>query len=172
MGVIDWFKRGVGEMMVARPDDAKPHVVWKHPDTTIPLKSQLTVEADERAVFFRDGKVVKTMQPGRHTLDTMNLPFLSEMVDSFTGGNVFIAEVFFVNVREHTGVKFGGRVGHVERCDLHRQRIEVIGGVRTAGSGYDVPTIGGVLSGELQPQAPVCTGDQYGAAHRALRPAA
>ena len=25
-----------------------------------------------------------------------------------------IAEVFFVNVREHTGVKFGGRIGHVE----------------------------------------------------------
>ena len=114
MGMMEWFKRGVGEMMVARPDDAKPHVVWKHPDSTIPLKSQLTVEADEKAVFFRDGKVVKTMSAGRHTLDTSNLPFLSDLVDSFTGGNVFIAEVFFVNVREHAGVKFGGRIGHVE----------------------------------------------------------
>jgi len=114
MGVIDWFKRGVGEMMVARPDDAKSHVVWKHPDKTIPLKSQLTVEADEKAVFFRDGKVVATLDAGRHTLDSSNLPFLSNLIDSFTGGNVFIAEVFFVNVREHTGVKFGGRVGHVE----------------------------------------------------------
>ncbi|MCA8980664.1 MAG: SPFH domain-containing protein [Planctomycetes bacterium] len=114
MGVMDWFKSGVGEMMVARPDAAKAEVVWKHPDPTIPMKSQLTVEADERAVFFRDGKVVKTMGPGRHTLDTSNLPFLSNLVDSFTGGNVFIAEVFFVNVREHTGVKFGGRIGHVE----------------------------------------------------------
>ena len=114
MGVMDWFKSGVGEMMVARPDAAKAQVVWKHPDPTIPMKSQLTVEADERAVFFRDGKVVKTMDPGRHTLDSANLPFLSDLVDSFTGGNVFIAEVFFVNVREHTGVKFGGRIGHVE----------------------------------------------------------
>ena len=114
MGVIDWFKRGVGEMMVARPDDAKSHVVWKHPDPTIPMKSQLTVEADELAVFFRDGKVVSTLGPGRHTLDSSNLPFLSDLIDRFTGGNVFIAEVFFVNVREHTGVKFGGRVGHVE----------------------------------------------------------
>ena len=35
MGIVDWFKRGVGEMMVARPDDAKSHVVWKHPDSTI-----------------------------------------------------------------------------------------------------------------------------------------
>ncbi len=114
MGLMDWFKRGVGEMMVARPDDAKSHVVWKHPDSTIPMKSQLTVEADELAVFFRDGKVVSTLGPGRHTLDSSNLPFLSELVDSFTGGDVFIAEVFFVSTREHTGVKFGGRIGHVE----------------------------------------------------------
>ena len=129
MGVMDWFKRGVGEMMVARPDGAKSQVVWKHPDKTIPMKSQLTVEADEEAVFFRDGKVVKTLQAGRHTLDSSNLPFLSNLVDSFTGGNVFIAEVFFVNKREHTGIKFGGRIGHVEdpksgvpvECMVHGQ---------------------------------------------------
>lgn len=114
MGVMDWFKRGTGEMIIARPDDAKPHVVWKHPDATIPMKAQLTVEADERAVFFRDGKVVETLGPGRHTLDSANLPFLSNLVDSFTGGNLFIAEVFFVNVREQAGIKFGGRVGNVE----------------------------------------------------------
>ena len=114
MGMIDWFKRGVGEMMVARPDGTKAQVVWKHPDPTIPMKAQLTVESDEVAVFFRDGKVVEVMQPGRYTLDSSNLPFLSNLVDSFTGGNVFIAEVFFVNTREHSGVKFGGRIGHVE----------------------------------------------------------
>jgi len=114
MGVIDWFKRGVGEMMIARPDDAKAHVVWKHPDPTIPMKAQLTVEADEQAVFFRDGKVVGTLSAGRHTLDTANIPFLSNLVDSFTGGNVFVAEVFFVTIRENAGVKFGGPVGHVE----------------------------------------------------------
>ncbi|MCC7013476.1 MAG: SPFH domain-containing protein [Planctomycetes bacterium] len=114
MGVMDWLKRGVGEMMIARPDEAKAFVVWKHPDPTIPTKSQLTVESDERCVFFRDGKVVATLGPGRHTLDSANLPFLSNLVDSFTGGRVFIAEVFFVNVREHTGIKFGGKIGNVE----------------------------------------------------------
>ena len=114
MGVIDWFRRGTQEMMVARPDGAKAQVVWKHPDPTIPMKSQLTVEADERAIFFRDGKIVRIMEPGRYTLDSSNLPFLSNLVDSFTGGNVFISEVFFVNTREHAGIKFGGRIGHVE----------------------------------------------------------
>ncbi|MGD2019386.1 MAG: SPFH domain-containing protein, partial [Planctomycetota bacterium] len=80
MGMIDWFKRGVGEMMVARPDGTKAQVVWKHPDPTIPMKAQLTVESDEVAVFFRDGKVVEVMQPGRYTLDSSNLPFLSNLV--------------------------------------------------------------------------------------------
>lgn len=114
MGVMDFFKKGVREMMIARPDEAKAQVVWKHPDPTIPMKSQLTVEADEKAVFFKDGKVVATLEAGRHTLDSANLPFLSNLVDSFTGGNVFIAEVFFVNVREQAGIKFGGRIGNVE----------------------------------------------------------
>ncbi|MEZ6017373.1 MAG: SPFH domain-containing protein [Planctomycetota bacterium] len=111
---MDWFKRGVQEMMIARPDGTKAEVVWKHPDRTIPMKSQLTVDSDECAVFFRNGKVVESLGPGRHSLDSANLPFLSELVDKVTGGNVFIAEVFFVNTREHTGNKFGGRIGHVE----------------------------------------------------------
>jgi membrane protease subunit (stomatin/prohibitin family) len=114
MGVVDWFKRGVGEMMIARPDDAKAHVVWKHPDPTIPMKAQLTVQADEQAVFLRDGKIVGTLPPGRHTLDSSNIPFLSNLVDSFTGGRVFIAEVFFVTTRENTGIRFGGPIGNVE----------------------------------------------------------
>jgi membrane protease subunit (stomatin/prohibitin family) len=114
MGVMDWFKRGVQEMLIARPDGTKAEIVWKHPDSTIPMKSQLTVDSDERAVFFRNGQVIETLGPGRHTLDSANIPFLSGLVDRVTGGNVFIAEIFFVNTREHTGNKFGGRIGHVE----------------------------------------------------------
>jgi len=114
MSVFGWFKRGVQEMMIARPDGTKAEIVWKHPDRTIPMKSQLTVDSDECAVFFRNGQVIETLGPGRHSLDSANLPFLSELIDNVTGGNVFIAEVFFVNSREHTGNKFGGRIGHFE----------------------------------------------------------
>jgi membrane protease subunit (stomatin/prohibitin family) len=114
MGVSDWFKRNVGELVIARPDEAKSFVVWKHPDPTIPKFSQLTVNSDEQAVFFRDGKVVGTLPPGRHTLDSTNIPFLSNLLDSVTGGRLFITEVFFVSVREFTGVKFGGPIGNVE----------------------------------------------------------
>jgi membrane protease subunit (stomatin/prohibitin family) len=114
MGIGDWFKRNAGEMVVARPDEAKAFVVWKHPDPTIPKFAQLTVNSDEQAVFFRDGKVVGTLGPGRHTLDSTNLPFLSNLLDSVTGGRLFITEVFFVTMRENTGVKFGGPIGNVE----------------------------------------------------------
>ncbi len=114
MGVMDWFKGGVGELVIARPDEAKGHVVWKHPDPTVPKFAQLTVQADEQAVFFRDGRVVGTLGPGRHTLDSTNLPFLSPLLDKLTDGRLFITEVFFVTMRENTGVKFGGPIGNVE----------------------------------------------------------
>jgi len=114
MGIGSFLKRGVKELMIARPDEAKDFAIYKHPDQTIPTMAQLTVDSDEVAVFFKDGKVVGKLPPGRHTLRSENIPFLSNLVDSFTGGNVFIAEVFFVSVRQFPNLKFGGRIGSVE----------------------------------------------------------
>ncbi|PID38152.1 MAG: antifreeze protein [Proteobacteria bacterium] len=114
MGILDFVKKGVSEMMIARPPETKGLIIYKHPDPTIPMKSQLTVDQDDVALFFRDGKIVGLVQPGRHTMDSSNIPFLSNLVDSFTGGNVLKAEVYFVTVREMPNFKFGGRIGAVE----------------------------------------------------------
>jgi membrane protease subunit (stomatin/prohibitin family) len=114
MGISDFLKRGMKEMMIARPDEAKDQAIYKHPDQTVPTYAQLTVDADEIAIFFKDGKVVGKLPPGRHTLRSENIPFLSNLVDSFTGANVFIAEIFFVSIRQFAGIKFGGRIGSVE----------------------------------------------------------
>jgi membrane protease subunit (stomatin/prohibitin family) len=111
MGLIGFIRDGAREMAIARPDEFKGLVVYKHPDPTIPMKAQLTVEADELALFFRDGKYVGTLPPGRHTCETSNLPFLGQLVDWATGGNVWIAEVYFVTVREIVGQRFGGKIG-------------------------------------------------------------
>ena len=113
MGILDFVKGGVRELAIARPDGAKDNWVYKHPDQTIPMKAQLTVDADETALFFRDGQYIGQFAAGRHTLDTQNIPFLGQLVDKFTGGDVFIAEVFFVNTREHASIKFGTSVGDV-----------------------------------------------------------
>ncbi len=114
MGIGSFLKRGVQEMMIARPDEAKNFAIYKHPDQTSPNYAQLTVDSDEVAVFFKDGKVEGKLPPGRHTLNSSNIPFLSNLVDSFTGGNVLIAEVFFVSTRQFPSIKFGGRIGSVE----------------------------------------------------------
>ena len=56
MGLMDFVKQGTKEMMIARPDHLKGEIIYKHPDQTIPFWSQLTVDADEGVVFFKDGK--------------------------------------------------------------------------------------------------------------------
>jgi len=111
MGIISFVKGGVKELAIARPDEFKDHIVYKHPDKTIPMKAQLTVEADELCLFFKDGKFVGQFDAGRHTLDSGNIPFLGMLIDKFTGGDLFVAEVYFVTTREITNIKFGGKVG-------------------------------------------------------------
>ena len=113
MGIIDFVKGGVRELAIARPDPAKGFVVYKHTDRTVPMKAQLTVAADEVALFFRDGQFKGQLGPGRHTMETSNIPFLDQLVDWGTGGNLWIAEIFFVTTRELPGQKFGGKIGKV-----------------------------------------------------------
>ena len=113
MGVFDFVKSGVQEMMIARPDQQKQLIVYKHPDQNVPMYSQLTVDSDECAVFFKDGRVVGVLPPGRHTLQSQNIPFLNGLITSYTGGNVFIAEIFFVKTAPVRSVPFGGPIGEM-----------------------------------------------------------
>jgi hypothetical protein len=114
MGIFDFVKSGVREMMIARPDAAKHLIVYKHPDQNVPFWSQLTVDSDECALFFKDGRYVGHLLAGRHTLQSQNIPFLNNLVNQFTGGDVFIAEVFFVKTQPVRGVPFGGPLESME----------------------------------------------------------
>jgi membrane protease subunit (stomatin/prohibitin family) len=118
MGIVDFVKGGVQRMMIARADEHKDKVVFKHPDQTFPFWSQLTVDADECAVFFRDGNPVATLTPGRHTLQTQNYPFLNALVDKFTGGNLFISEIYFVLTRPLFNQGFGDTIGSMRDPEL------------------------------------------------------
>ena len=70
--------------------------------------SQVIVRESQRAVFYRDGKSLDTFEPGRHTITTMNLPLLANLLRLATSGkDIFTAEVFFVNMREVTDLKWG-----------------------------------------------------------------
>ncbi len=112
MGLVNFVRNGVQEMMIARPDNMKHLIVYKHPNGNIPTYSRLTVDLDECAVFFKSGSppTVGALPPGRYPLSTENIPFLNHFVTSFTGGNIFQAEVFFVKNQPIRNLTFGGQM--------------------------------------------------------------
>ena len=107
------FGGEVRREFIARPDSAKGQILYKWPDSNIRKWTQLTVEQDELAVFFRDGLVQGTVQPGRSTLDSSEIPFLGKLVDAASGGNVFKTELYFISTREFPNLPFGGSIDNV-----------------------------------------------------------
>lgn len=70
----------------------------------IKLGSQCIVNPYETAVFIRGGKAMGTLDSGRHTMTTANVPFLVDMIESglFGGKNVFTADVYYVKTTDMT----------------------------------------------------------------------
>src|SRR5438874_13559914 len=68
--------------------------------------SQAIVRESQVAVFFRDGRALDVLGPGRHTLSTQNIPLLSGLINLPFGGNSpFKAEVYFVNIADLLDMK-------------------------------------------------------------------
>lgn len=113
MGLLSAFKKEIKREFIARPDEAKDTILYKHPDKNIRLMTQLTVQADEKAVFFKAGEVKGTLDSGTHTLDGKSIPFLSMLIDSATGGDFLMSELYFVSTRQFTQLPFGGMIDNV-----------------------------------------------------------
>lgn len=115
MGIFDFIQKGAQELFIARPDQFRGALIYKHPDPTIPNNASITVGQDEIALFYKDQQFVGAIQPGPPTkLETKNWPFLSGLIDKFTGGNLYRAELWFITTREIAGLTFGGRIGDLE----------------------------------------------------------
>ena len=67
MSFFNFVKQGVREMAIARPD-GNSDLIYKHPDKTVPRFAQVTVRADEWAVFAREGRPAGTLDAGRHSV--------------------------------------------------------------------------------------------------------
>jgi len=79
-----------------RPEDQL--FAWKFPETNLSTYSQLIVAESQEAILFSKGQVIGKFGPGRHTLNTENLPILRNLFGiPFGGKNPFTAEVWFVN---------------------------------------------------------------------------
>ncbi len=82
--------------------------IWKHPVEDFNLGSQLIVHESQEAVFFLNGEALDSFGPGRHTLETGNLPVLKKIYSLPTGSQTpFHAEVYFINLAVHMGIKWG-----------------------------------------------------------------
>ncbi|MGA2343217.1 MAG: SPFH domain-containing protein [Steroidobacteraceae bacterium] len=104
----------LNRQFIARPDDAKGDILYKWPDLTIRRLTQVTVEPDETAIFIKEGKVAGTLPQGRSTLDGALIPFLGDIVDWASGGNMYRAELYFIGTREFVSLPFGGPIDNIE----------------------------------------------------------
>lgn len=83
-------------------------LVWKHPVEDFNLGSQLIVHESQEAIFFRDGQALDLFGPGRHTLETQQLPLLEKVYKLPTDTErTFHSEVYFINKAVQMSLKWG-----------------------------------------------------------------
>ncbi|MBI3831928.1 MAG: SPFH domain-containing protein [Planctomycetes bacterium] len=70
--------------------------------------AKLVVRESQNAVFVNEGKIGDVFKPGTYTLTTQNLPILSTLLGWKYGfESPFKAEVYFVNTKRFTDLKWG-----------------------------------------------------------------
>lgn len=80
------------------PQGSETIYAWKFPHTNLSTYTQLIVNQSQEAILFSKGQIMGKFGPGKHTLNTENLPILRSLFGiPFGGKNPFMAEVWFVN---------------------------------------------------------------------------
>ena len=114
MGILGAITGEAKRNFIARPDEARADIIYKYPEKNIRMMTQLTCQPDELAIFVKEGRVVGKLGPGgTYTLDGRSIPFLSALMEKVTGGDFWVAEVYFVSTREVPAIRFGGPLGTV-----------------------------------------------------------
>ena len=91
--------------------------IWKHPGEDFNSLTQLIVHESQEAIFFMNGQALDLFGPGRHTLETQNIPKIGKFLNRTTGDQTpFHCEVYFINKTEQMAIKWGtdSKVQYVE----------------------------------------------------------
>jgi membrane protease subunit (stomatin/prohibitin family) len=97
--VIEWVDGGPAEIVHRVPETGSAETK---------LGAQLVVRDSQAAVFFRNGRGLDVLGPGRHTLTTANIPILTKVLAlPFGFTSPFRCEVYFVSTRVLTSLRWG-----------------------------------------------------------------
>ena len=91
-------------------DETNNTLVYRFPvkDQEIKNGAQLIVRESQSAIFVAEGQIADLFPPGRYTVDGGNTPILSKLGAWKYGFNSpFKAEVYFVNTKQFTDLKWG-----------------------------------------------------------------
>lgn len=91
--------------------------IWKHPCEDFNYLSQLIVHESQEAIFFMNGQALDLFGPGRHTLETQNIPLIGKVLNKATDDKTpFHCEVYFINKTEQMNIKWGtdSKVQYIE----------------------------------------------------------
>jgi membrane protease subunit (stomatin/prohibitin family) len=91
-------------------DDSRDTIVYRFErhNNEIKMGAQLIVREGQVAVFENEGQIADVFTPGTYTLETKNLPILSDLKGWKYGfESPFKAEVYFVGTRLYTDMKWG-----------------------------------------------------------------
>lgn len=91
-------------------DETNNTLVYRFPvkDQEIKNGAQLIVRESQAAIFVSEGQIADLFPPGRYSIDGGNTPILSKLGAWKYGFNSpFKAEVYFVNTKQFTDLKWG-----------------------------------------------------------------
>jgi membrane protease subunit (stomatin/prohibitin family) len=94
-------------------DPTGREIAFRYPpdgSADVKLGAQLVVHEAQDAVFYRDGRALDVLGPGRHTLTTQNIPLLTKALSlPFGFTSPFRVQVVFVSKRTFLDQKWGTR---------------------------------------------------------------
>jgi excisionase family DNA binding protein len=97
--------------VVEYPKEMTDEIVHRFPESgpaDLRIGSQVIVRESQNVVFMRDGRALDVFGPGRHTITTANIPLLIDFVSKAFGDRTpFVAEVFYVSMKEFADRKWG-----------------------------------------------------------------
>lgn len=109
MGIFDAIRSQFIEV-IEWLDDSGNTILYRFPVQGQEIKNgaQLTVRESQTAVFVYQGQIADVFAPGLYTIDGGNTPILTKLGAWKYGFNSpFKAEVYFVNTKQFTDLKWG-----------------------------------------------------------------